>query len=317
MSAHSVKTVVVNWNQPYPTIKCVRSIEKSENVDVTAIVVDNGSDDDSVKVIRENCPHALMLESKRNLGFAGGCNMGIRKALALGCDFILLLNNDAVVAPNTVTLLADHLETHSDAGICGAMILYKDQPESIQIVGGFIDLKTGLPRIVGAGEKDAGRYEATLEFDMVSGCALMAKREIFERVGLFDEKYFCYFEEADLCFRARRSGYKVMAVPQAKVYHELALSSGGAASLPRIYYSVRNHLLFLNKNGYMRSRLLRWLRNIIVVTHYVGFVLFSSEAPKIGGVRACVLGCYDYMRGRFGPIEASSSQIRKDSIESN
>ena len=307
MSTRKVGAIVVNWNQPSQTVACVRSLEQSAHVDITTIVVENGSRDDSARVIRENCPHAILLESDQNLGFAGGSNMGIQKALTLARDFILLLNNDAVVAPNTIALLVEHMEAHSDVGICGPMIPCKNQPESIQIVGGLFDLKTGLFRTVGAGEKDAGQYEHPVQFDMVSGCALMARREAFEEIGLFDERFFCYFEEADFCFRARRSGYKVMAVPEAKVYHELALSSGGSASLARIHYSVRNHLLFLSKNAYIRSRLLRWLRDLMVVSHYAVFVALRSDAPKFRGIRACALGCYDYIRGRFGSLEDSAS----------
>ncbi|MBI4832330.1 MAG: glycosyltransferase family 2 protein, partial [Candidatus Lindowbacteria bacterium] len=161
----------------------------------------------------------------------------------------------------------------------------------------------GLFHAVGVNEKDDGQYKGPIEFDMVSGCALMIRREVFERIGQFDERFFCYFEEADLCFRARKAGYKVIAVPQSKVFHKNAFSSGGASSPSRIYYSVRNHLLFLEKNEPSGSLLSRWFKSLLVVANYMIFVVLGSDVPKSKGIRACFAGFKDYLHSKFGPLK--------------
>ncbi len=303
MTECEVGVVGVNWKQPSLTAECVRSIEKSENARISVIVVDNGSGDDSLKLLKENCPRALLLENEHNLGYAGGCNRGIQEALRQGCAFVFLLNNDAVVAPNTVALLLEHMEGKPDIGICGPMIMWHDRQGLIQILGARFSPKTGLFHAVGVNEKDVGQYKGPIEFDMVSGCALMIRREVFERIGQFDERFFCYFEEADLCFRARKAGYKVIAVPQSKVFHKNAFSSGGASSPSRIYYSVRNHLLFLEKNEPSGSLLSRWFKSLLVVANYMIFVVLGSDVPKSKGIRACFAGFKDYLHSKFGPLK--------------
>ena len=185
--------------------------------------------------------------------------------------------------------------------------MFFDNPSMIQSFGGKIDKQTGRNIVIGSGEYDRGQYDTMLEVDAVAGCALMIRREVVEKIGLLDERYFCYFEEYDWCFRAKQEGYEVVAVPNSRIRHKDAVSSGGTSSPTRIYYSVRNHLLFLDKNAYMMSRLGRWIRNCIVAAYYVAFVLLRSDAPKIGGIRACLIGCLHYTRGRFGPIDDASS----------
>lgn len=302
MGMPKVAAVTINWNQASSTIECIRALQKSEHADLDIIVIDNGSVDQSVRLIGEKCPGVPVIQNRQNLGFAGGCNRGIEEALGKACDFVFLLNNDAVAAPDTISILVRHMQEQPEVGICAPMIMWHDRPEIIQMVGARMNRMTGIFRAAGMNEKDMGQYKLPIEFDMVSGCALMVRRDLFEKVGEFDEDFFCYLEEADFCFRARKAGYKITTVPQAKVFHKNALSSGGSSSPSRIYYSVRNHLRFLDKNVPPRNLLHNYVRKLAVLTSYMAFVALRSDVPTVKGVRACFEGYKDYLRGRFGPL---------------
>lgn len=226
-----IAVVVLTWNGRDLTLDCLESLARLTTPGVRIIVVDNASEDGTAAAVRERFgARVTVLSNPANLGYAAGNNAGIRHALADGADLIVLLNNDTVVDAAFAGKLARGLAGAPGAGIAGPKILYYTPPDRIWFAGGVISLWRGTARHVGIRESDRGQYDAPGPTGYVSGCALMARREVFERVGLLDEAYRAYFEDADFCLRAARAGFGIRYVPSARVWHRISASTGGQLS---------------------------------------------------------------------------------------
>lgn len=244
-----VFVVILNWNGLADTLECLESLACLDYPSYEALVVDNGSTDGSVPVIRECFPTVTVLENDENLGYTGGNNVGLRHALAHESSYALLLNNDTVLAPDFLRLLVEAVESNPDAGIAGPMVYYYDRSDLIWSAGGAIDWRRGETWMVGLGTPDAGQFGIVpREVDFVTGCALLVKRAVVEQVGLLDERFFAYYEEGEWCVRARRAGFKIVHVPQAKIWHKIPLDARSRSPLVH-YYMTRNRLLFLKATG--------------------------------------------------------------------
>ncbi|HXV12659.1 MAG TPA: glycosyltransferase family 2 protein [Candidatus Krumholzibacteria bacterium] len=230
----SVVVVVLTWNGRALTMDCLRSLEAVATPNVRVMVVDNASTDGTAAAIRERYGERVeVVENASNLGYAGGNNVGIRRALDQGARFVLLLNNDTTVAPDFVDqLLGATLDPA--IGIAAPKIYFAEPPDRIWYAGGEISLWRGAARHAGIREHDRGQHDTARDVDYASGCALLARREVFERVGLLDESYRAYFEDADLCLRAARAGFRVRYVPTAQVWHRISASTGGQVSRAKV-----------------------------------------------------------------------------------
>jgi len=230
----TVGAVVLSWNSRAFIDRCLDSLRRHEP-QVVQYIVDNGSSDGSVPHIRERHPHAVLIERSDNLGFAGGCNVGIRQALADGCQYVLLLNNDTAIDEPFVAQCTNTLATRNDLGIIGPVIVEMDAPDVVQCSGGGVDLWTLNFPYRGAGVRFE-RREQVVEVGYVLGAAMLIKRAVLERVGLLDGEYFpAYVEEADLCHRARAAGFKSAIDESVRVRHTGAASSGGSLTSYRRY----------------------------------------------------------------------------------
>ncbi len=236
--------VTVNWNRADDTIECVRSLVAQRDANIRVLVVDNGSTDDSVATIRAAFPDLELLRLENNLGFAGGYNTGIRYALAHDADYVFIINNDACADACAVRELLHY--TSDDAPIVAPAIFYADASECIWSVGGHVS-----PLLLEMTD-DHGRNHllpsAPVARDFVSGCALLIRRDVFERVGLFDEHFFFYYEDLDFCLRARRQGYQLLLVPQARVMHKVSQSTGGANAPMERYLMARGSARYFRKH---------------------------------------------------------------------
>ncbi len=204
------------------------------------------SEGDKNCLTQDNC--LILIKSDKNYGFAEGNNIGIRYALKnLNADYILLLNNDTVVDTDFLNGLVNIAEGSEDIGIVGPKIYYYDNPNNIWCIGGKIDWKFARGLHVGTNKVDAGQYNEIREFDYISGSAFLIKREVLEKTGLMDEKFFLYFEETDLALRASKEGYKSVYVPEAKIWHKVSKSGGGISKPIGLYYITRNRWLFMKK----------------------------------------------------------------------
>lgn len=267
----SVAIIIVNWNGKSDTLACLASLGKLKAQSASwwrkskVIVVDNGSTDNSVAVIRKEFPSVEVIEKVENLGFAGGNNVGIRRALESGADFVWLLNNDTNVDENSVTSLIDACNERN-VGIAGSKIYFapgceyhkeryadKDRGHVLWYAGGLIDWKNMYASHRGVDEVDEGQYGAVEETPFITGCSMMVKKEVFEKIGLLDEKFFAYLEDLDFCLRAKQMGYKLLYVPQSIIWHNNAGSSGVGSELHQ-YYMTRNRLIVGMRYAPMRTK---------------------------------------------------------------
>lgn len=241
MTAPWVGVVVLNWNTRDETLACVASLLRTRYENLDVIIVDNGSTDGSAAAFRSAYPDLCVVETGENLGFSGGNNVGLQLALRRGCDSALILNSDTLVTdPDWLTKLVAVGEADPTIGISGPLTF----DATGEVCGGpvIVDWKRG--RV----ERYAPIEGGVVRCDMVGGHALLVKREVLERVGLLDDRLFLFYEETDLCRRAKDAGYSVALVADAALVHEIGKSR---RSIPytSIYYSHRNRLLFLRKHG--------------------------------------------------------------------
>ncbi len=214
-----VVAVVLNWNLPSQTLTCIRHLLLSDYPRLSIVVVDNGSTDDSVAVIHAMFPTIDLIALAENRGYAGGNNAGIAWALERGADYVLLVNNDAVLATDAVTKLL--LGAGNSAEIATPRI---DHASTNQLwhAGARLGRFNPLPRAVNENELGNG---TSINVDFAVGCVLLVRRDVFEVVGLLDERYFVYYEDLDFSTRVRAAGFRIVAVPASRAWHEVGAST--------------------------------------------------------------------------------------------
>jgi GT2 family glycosyltransferase len=250
MENPKVAIVIVNWNGQKDTIECLESLYRIDYPDYEIIIVDNHSDDDSVKRIKEFYEGGkfTIIENEENYGFAEGNNIGIQYALKnLNPKYILLLNNDTVVNVDFLKELINAGEKDAQIGILGPKIYYYDKPDVIWSAGCKISWKFARGIQIGSDEVDKGQYDDQKEVEYVSGSAFLIKTDVIDVIGLMDRKYFLYFEESDWTLRANHAGYKSLYVPTAKIWHKVSRSGGGISKPTGLYYITRNRWIFMKK----------------------------------------------------------------------
>ena len=237
----SVYIIVLNWNNCRDTLICLNSLEKLNYPNYRLLVVDNGSDDDSVVCIRGAYPNLELIETGRNLGFAGGNNVGIRYALERGADYVWLLNNDTKVDPRALTAMVEAAESDSRIGAVGSVLYYMDEPERMQAWGGgWVSLLSGV----------TGHYKGPVDhgkLDYITGASLLIRASTLREVGYLDERYFMYWEDVDLCFRIRRQGWKLAVADQSFVFHREGATKGKGLNSKRIGWMYEGAAIFLSK----------------------------------------------------------------------
>jgi GT2 family glycosyltransferase len=195
-----------------------------------------------------SCPQLIIIKNRKNYGFAEGNNIGIRYALNnLNTNYILLLNNDTVIGKELLVEMLKVSESDDEIGIVGPKIYYYNKPDQIWFARGKISWKfcRGLNR--GFNEIDNGQYDKIAEVEYVSGCAFLIKKEVVEKIGLLDKRFFLYFEEIDWTLKASKIGYKSFFVPKGKIYHKVSKSGGGIGGKIGLYYITRNRWLLMKK----------------------------------------------------------------------
>lgn len=251
----SVYIIILNWNGLRDTIECVESCLRLVYPTFSIVLVDNGSSDGSEEALRTMFPEIKLIQTGANLGYAGGNNAGIRYAIQEGADYIWLLNNDTVVAPDSLGALTAMAETDQTIGMAGSKIVSYSKPSRILYAGGRIDMATGETEHIGYGCEDSGLYDQPCDTDYITGCSMLVGRRLIEDIGLMDEAYFLYFEETEWCVRAANRGYRLVYAPRSVVSHKESVSVRRFENLP-IYYLTRNRLHFLQRNGVKAN----WIR---------------------------------------------------------
>ncbi len=303
--ATSVAAVVLNYRTPDQTWLAVRSLQASFAPPARIVVVDNGSGDASVPRLRESLGDVELIENPVNLGFSDGCNAGIRAALDRHPDFVLLVNSDAVLAPDAIGALLARIESDASIGIAAPRLLSREEPGWIASSGIYYSRRTARMRQIGSGQRASEPAAAASEMDAVSGCVMLIRREVFEQIGLFDPAYFFSFEDIDFCLRAADRGLRSVVVTEAVAYHEGGRTIGRSSS-SRVYYATRNHLRLQARVG---PAALRLLHTAVIVALNTAYVLTSAGAPRLSGLAAVARGTWHHLRGRYGQdtVRRSSS----------
>ncbi len=247
-----VAVVILSYNTKKLLNQCLNSILPLSGLRI--IVVDNNSNDGSLKLLKKK--PVFLIESKKNLGFAVGNNLGIRQAIAEGIKYIMVLNSDTVVDKDFLSPLIKVLEENNHIGVVGPKIYFapgyefhrerykkSERGKVIWSVGGEIDWKNVIASNRGVDEVDRGQYDQRIEVEFLSGCCFLAPVEVWEKANFFDERFFLYYEDADFCQKAKKIGLKVVCEPKSKIWHFNAGSSTVGGSL-HDYFITRNRLLF-------------------------------------------------------------------------
>lgn len=329
-----VAIILLNWNGWKDTIECIESIFQNEYSNFWVIILDNYSQDESIKNIKKyadgkievkstfydylpsnkpfnvveytikelekdnlkktiNIKDLIIIKNDENSGFATGNNIGIRYALKnLNPNYILLLNNDTVVDRFFLNELIKTAK-QDGSGIIGSKTYFYDSPELIQSVGIKINQYLGEIHHIGYKKKDVGQYSSLKNLDSVSGCSMLIKPEVIQKAGLFDPLFHLYYEDIDLCTRARSEGYNISCSTSSKLWHKSAVSSRKVTGVME-FYSARNQFLFIKKH-YTSGRYLIfliyffffrfWLTSAIIILYHQETSVFI---PFINGVIAGV-----------------------------
>lgn len=240
----NVTIVIPNWNGADFIAEALTSLQQ-QTLRHKVIVVDNGSTDNSVSIIRKNFPDVQLLEFADNAGFSGGVNRGIQPALDDGADFIALFNNDATADPKWLAELVSSAEAHPEAGIVTGKLVHMDK-KHLDSTGEFYTI-WGMPFPRGRNQEDVGQYDALQNVFGGTGGASLYRAEMFKKIGLFDEDFFVYFEDVDISFRAQLAGWKVRFQPSAVAYHRVSATSSRLGNFTR-YHSMKNFFLTWQKN---------------------------------------------------------------------
>jgi len=226
MSYQKVSIIILNWNGCEDTIECIESLEKIDYLNYEIIIVDNASSGDDVKILQDRFgDYAHIIANGRNDGFAGGCNIGMQYALEKGTDYILLLNNDTIVDAQFLSEMVEVAEGDSAIGITGPKIYYYRYPNRLQSVGGKFNWWLGKITHLGWDEEDVGQYETLAERDFMIGTSLLVKKIVIDKIAFLDNiNFFCCFEDVDYCTRAKMAGFKIVYVPESKIWHKYGAS---------------------------------------------------------------------------------------------
>lgn len=243
----AVWIIVLNWNGYEDSRRCLESLEKVDYPSFSVILVDNGSEDGSGKRLSEEFDDFDFLPLDKNYLYAGGNNAGIKRALAAGADYILLLNNDTIVTPGFLAPLVDCAGRHPDAAAVGPKIYHADRPELIWYGGGRISFLMGRLSHAELRKNDSPRSSVERRTGWVTGCALFGSAEAFRTVGLLDESYGMFTEDVDWCWRAILSGYTCWFAPDSQIYHAVSASTGGGLTRFKVYHRVRSTFLFFRR----------------------------------------------------------------------
>jgi hypothetical protein len=274
--------VILTWNGLEDTKAVLKDVAKLETrgFKAEAIVVDNGSKDNTQEELKDfNLPNMgyKFIKNSENLGFAGGNNVGIKDAIKRGADFVVLLNNDVILKKDLLVKLVEIARKNKKIGLLAPKmyfakgyefhkkILGPDGPKDrykkedlgkvIWYAGGIIDWDNIYTLHKGVDEVDKGQYDKQEETDVVNGACALIRKELMEDIGYLDEKYFLYWEDADLSVRAKRAGWKVVYTPATCLWHKVSVATGGSGSASNDYFLTRNRLYFGMKYASLRTKL--------------------------------------------------------------
>jgi hypothetical protein len=251
--APRVSIIILNWNGHEMTAECVRSLLATDSDNCAIVIVDNGSSDGSVEILRQEFPLITVLPQDRNLGFAAGCNVGIRHALAEDVEYVLLLNNDTFAAPDFFREMMTVIQSDPRIAVVCPKIYFADKPQLLWYAGGDFSLWTGTPKHRGWKAVDSGQFDQRQEITQATGCAMLIRRSALQEVGLLDEQFWAYAEDLEWSVRSLKMGYRLAFAPKAHLWHHDGATAVGAlgsgSQAVRQFLSTRNMVFLARKHA--------------------------------------------------------------------
>jgi GT2 family glycosyltransferase len=291
-----VVTVILNTNRRDDTLACLASLAQNDYPNHRIIVLDNASQDGSVEAIRAGYPEVELIRLAQNLGYAGNNNVGIDAALAQDAEWIFILNEDTVLAPDCIRQLVELGEADPKIGIVGPLVYHYDEPTIIQSAGGELSA-TWQSWHIGQNEVDKGQFAQPCPVVWISGCAILVRRAVVEEVGKLDERFYYYWEETEWCYRAGRQGWLAVNVPQARLWHKGVQRHYEPGPMVT-YYNTRNRLLFMWKHGApYRAWVTVWSQ---IGRTLASWTLKTEWRSRRAHRDAMWQGATDFMRRRWG-----------------
>ena len=305
MSQPQVWVVPVNYNGLADTRKCLHSLAMLDYPAKT-VVIDNASAPDPTAGLRAAFPWADVVRNGRNLGWSGGNNTGIRHALEHGADWVFLLNNDTTVAPDIITRLVAAADAHPSYGVIGPVIRYMDEPDVVMTDGvvfnrltypGFLER-----RVVPERRTDP---PTVADVDIVNGCAMMIRADVFARIGLISDLFFLIHEESDFCLRAKRAGFGCGVLAEPLVWHKGSTAFKRTGKRWQRYYDARNLGLLVSRHAGRTPGGRGGLRAYGVYLRYAYHrYCHEAEDGHPDAADAVLDGLVDFVTRRFGPMPA-------------
>lgn len=303
--APHVVIVLLNWNGLSDTVKCLDSLKKIQYANYRVVVVDNASkDNEAARLVQEYGNFIHVIRNSENYGFSGGSNTGIRYALDVcAANYVLLLNNDTVVAPDFIDRMVDAMETDANIGIAGAKTYYYDS-NRIQFAWGKMNLWVGqplyIPKYVAGKIKEApvdkGQYNDVTEADWISGCCMLIRDKVVKDIGFLNDSYFAYFEDIEYCSRARKRGYSVVYIPGARIWHKSRGSASRTGSYA-IYLNTRNRFWFMKENA-SRIQYMSFIIYFFVLYMWLAIIYHGIISASIINLKSFFNGIWDGLKGK-------------------
>jgi GT2 family glycosyltransferase len=291
-----ISVIILHYKNTDDTFSCLKSLtgNNSFKLPFEIILVSNSG---KIKDIQSLYPDIQYIENKVNKGFSGGVNTGIRKAFENGSSSVVLLNNDTILTYNSVLKFLEISESKDNLGICSPKIYFapgfeyhsdkyriQERGKIIWYAGGIIDWENCYASHNGVDQPDYGQHEKESETAFATGCMMLIKKAVIDKIGLFDENYFLYYEDVDYCMRAKKAGFKIFYIPQVAIWHKNASSSDKPGSQIHEYYQTRNRLYFGMKYASFKTK--------------KSLIIESIRMMGLGGVKKQAV--FDYYRGRMG-----------------
>jgi GT2 family glycosyltransferase len=291
-----VITVILNTNRCNDTLECLASLKESSYKNHKVIVLDNHSTDGSQQAIRELFPDVQLIELEENRGYAGNNNFGIDAAIQQGADWVFVLNEDTIIDPGCISNLVEVGESDPGVGIVGPMVYHHDEPDIIQSAGGMLGQKWESIHL-GKNEPDLGQYSEPHTVEWISGCAILVRRAAIEQIGMLDPKFFYYWEETEWCLRAGEAGWRIVNVPQGKIWHK-GVQRDYFPGPNVTYYATRNWFLLLSLH---KAPLSVWVYVFWLTFRSLFSWTFNSQYIQMREHRKAMWqGLTDFFRHRWG-----------------
>ena len=294
-----ISIVTLTWNQTDVTCEFLESTRKLTYPNYEILVCDMGSKEDpTARIDAARYPNTRVLRSETNLGFTGGNNWGMRQAAG---DYIFIVNNDTEVPPDLLDKLIAPFFKDPSIGVTCPKIRFYNAKDTIQYAGfNPINVFTGRTTAVGGLQKDDGRYDASGTTHGAHGCAMLVSRDVIDKVGMFPEKFFIYYEEWDWSARILKAGYKIWYVGDALIYHKESVTMGKKSAI-KVYYHTRNRILYMRRNTNPAQLAVFSLFFVFIVTPKA--IVYYTYHKQFGHLKSFFRGAFwNLTTSRHSPV---------------